>query len=71
VKDEVADIPELQDGVNYRLVEDLGDIAEIIEDLVADTEKRKRLGLAARETFCRKFTREALLSQYESVLSLQ
>jgi glycosyltransferase involved in cell wall biosynthesis len=53
-------LPQLQDGVNGVLVEDLQGMADEIVSLYQDYGRRQRLAAAGRETFLEHFTREAL-----------
>lgn len=64
----VAGYPEAQDGVNCRLVDRIEDMARVIQELMADTDQRVRLGRAARDTFEQKFTRPGLLPHYQQLL---
>jgi glycosyltransferase involved in cell wall biosynthesis len=66
----VAGFPEAVDGENCRLVDDLQQMARVIEELCQDADQRFRLGSAARRTFERSFTRQALLPRYEEALAL-
>jgi glycosyltransferase involved in cell wall biosynthesis len=64
----VAGFPELRDGENCRLVDRLEDMAPVIDDLMQRAGERLRLGTAARATFERHFTREAVRPRYQAVL---
>lgn len=61
----VACLPEVRDGENCVLVEELTDMAGRIVSL-CNNETRKRLGDAARETLLEAFTREAMQARFEA-----
>jgi glycosyltransferase involved in cell wall biosynthesis len=69
VRASVAGFPEAVDGKNCRLVDRLDQMVAVIKRLTPDVSERRRLGLAARETFENSFTRNAMLPRYESVIS--
>ncbi len=69
VKASVACFPEVRDGDNCRLVNRLDDMAPVIRELLEDAGQRRRLGLRARQTFERVFTRPALLPRYAETLA--
>lgn len=58
-------LPELRDGENCLLVEDLGEMGRAIAALLDDPARRKRIARAGRETFLRHFTREALQPRFQ------
>ena len=64
----VSGLPELVDGENCVLVENLSDMPTAIQTLGADLTRRVELGHAARSCFERSFTRAALLSRYAEVV---
>lgn len=58
-------LPELRDGENCVLVEDLGEMGRAIAALLDDPARRQRIARAGRETFLRHFTREALQPRFQ------
>ncbi|MQA28705.1 MAG: glycosyltransferase [Luteitalea sp.] len=69
VKASVAGFPEIRDGMDCRLVDRIDEMGPVIEELLNDPAERRRLGLAARQTFERSFTRSVLLPRYASVIA--
>jgi glycosyltransferase involved in cell wall biosynthesis len=67
-KKAVACAPEAKDSSNCVLVSKLPDMTKAILDLCRNYERRKVLGLAARETFLKNFTREALQPWFNEFL---
>lgn len=65
----VACYPEARDGENCRLVNRLEEMGPIILELLPDVGERSRLGLAAKATFEKHFTRDALRPRYANVLN--
>jgi glycosyltransferase involved in cell wall biosynthesis len=68
VKAAVACYPEVRDGENCRLVDRLDQMAAVIDGLQNDPAERRRLGVAARETFERSFTRAVLMPRYAALI---
>lgn len=64
----VAGFPELRDGENCRLVEQLADLGPVLRELLGDAAQRERLSRAARAAFEAHFTRAALLPRYAAVV---
>ena len=64
----VACFPELEDGVNCRLVARVDDMAPVILELLGDIAQRRALGNGAAATYDRSFTIEALRSRYATVI---
>ncbi len=65
----VAGFPELEDGMNCRLVDQIEDMPEAIHELYSDNSLRRRISEAARQTFEGGFTRESLLPEYRKILA--
>jgi len=63
-----ACLPELRDGEDCVLVDDLTAMAEEIRILAKDREKRARLARAARISFERHFVREAVQPRFDAFL---
>lgn len=66
----VSCFPELEDGENCVLVDDLEQMAREILALIPDEERRKRIGRAGRYTFMKHFTREALQPRFDRFMNL-
>jgi glycosyltransferase involved in cell wall biosynthesis len=64
----VAGFPEAVDGENCRLVDDFDGMAAAVRALLDDAPERRRLGLAARATFERRFTHEAAAPAYRALV---
>jgi glycosyltransferase involved in cell wall biosynthesis len=60
-----ACLPELCDGENCCLVDDLGAMTHALRTLVDDEPLRRRLGDAGRATFLQHFTRKALQPRFD------
>jgi glycosyltransferase involved in cell wall biosynthesis len=68
-KASAACLPELRDGENCCLVDDLAAMARLLPTLVCDETRRHRLGDAARTTFHQHFTRKAIQPRFDEFIS--
>lgn len=61
-------LPELRDGEDCVLVDDLAEMAEQVRLLAGDRERRARLSRAARQSFERHFVRQAVQPRFDAFL---
>jgi len=61
----VAGLPELTDGEDCVLVDELSSMAETVRGLVADEARRLRIGRSGRTTFMKHFTREGVQPRFD------
>lgn len=64
-----ACLPELVDGENCVLVDDLGRMGDEVVALLFDEPRRKRIGEAGRKTFLRHFTQEAIQPRFSRFIN--